>query len=741
MKKIFLFTALVALVANQIIAQAPVPTSWDVTNVNPPTGWSIGGGPYDPSIYSNDGNVSAPSVKMNADGQYVQVYLAAEAGVFEYYLKGMTIGSSSFQGTFDIKTSDNGSSWTTVRSIVNTDIDVNTYTLFSDTCHINTRYIRFFYTDKVSGWNLSLDDISVGIPLAKPEAEINAVIDTDTIFSGGNYYTGEILANTKRINVIIQNQGTDSTLKITNATSSNPNFVVLNTVLNIPFLSSDTIKIDFTPSTSGTISSLLTINNNDANENPYLINLVGYGNGLATEPSTPSVVTSNSKTYSYEVNITPVTPLADEGYLVVFKNGAAPVGAPVDGQTYGAGDPIGNAKVAYIGTSLSCFPKEVYANSTYHLAVYAYSGNGQYTNYTGLPGITSITTPTTMQVPAHYNSLSTSVSTFIDDLHALTNPHTLRFYGDFDDTYINEFGSRDTTNGNKVVTCRYSSFEYIYTPPFNFSVISREHSFPQSWMPTWGNQNLPEYSDYHNLFATHQNSANAVRSNNPLGEVVVITSTFQDGTYGTDANGNKVYEPRDSHKGDAARAMFYMSAAYTTVNGASWSFPDPISTDPISPMNYGQDQDVLKKWHWQDPVSKWEMARNDYIETLQGNRNPFIDSMQYACYIDFKTMTRVVSSSPCLTTPVSIDEVTNLVAQSIYPNPANSNVFVNYTLNKTENVSISLIDIYGKTIKIVAKQKQQSVSYDIDLSNIASGIYFVKLKGESFTKLIKLVKD
>ena len=95
---------------------------------------------------------------------------------------------------------------------------------------------------KRSGWNLSLDDINVGTPLAKPEAEINAIIDTDTIFSGGSYYTGETIANTKRINVIIQNQGTDSTLKITNVTSSNPDFVVTNTSLNIPFLSSDTIS-------------------------------------------------------------------------------------------------------------------------------------------------------------------------------------------------------------------------------------------------------------------------------------------------------------------------------------------------------------------------------------------------------------------------------------------------------------------------------------------------------------------
>jgi hypothetical protein len=260
-------------------------------------------------------------------------------------------------------------------------------------------------------------------------------------------------------------------------------------------------------------------------------------------------------------------------------------------------------------------------------------------------------------------------------------------------------------------------------------------------MPTWGNTNLPEYADYHNLFSVHQNSANAVRSNYALGEVVNVTSTFMGGTYGTDTAGNSVYEPRDSHKGDAARAMFYMGAAYTTVSGSSWAFPDPISTDPLSPRNYGQNQDVLKKWHWQDPVSEWEMARNDYIESLQGNRNPFIDSAQYACYIDFMTMTRVISAAPCTFTPVGIEESSNLINYKVYPNPTNNNVTLKYNLSNTENVQISIVDIYGKIIKNITVINKQSISKNIDLTNISSGIYFVKLQGETFNKLVKVIKN
>ena len=39
-----------------------------------------------------------------------------------------------------------------------------------------------------------------------------------------------------------------------------------------------------------------------------------------------------------------------------------------------------------------------------------------------------------------------------------------------------------------------------------------------------------------------------------------------------------------------------------------------------------KDQETfLRKWNEQDPVDDAEMARNDAIEKLQGDRNPFID--------------------------------------------------------------------------------------------------------------------
>jgi len=48
-----------------------------------------------------------------------------------------------------------------------------------------------------------------------------------------------------------------------------------------------------------------------------------------------------------------------------------------------------------------------------------------------------------------------------------------------------------------------------------------------------------------------------------------------------------------------------------------------------------QNQDVLKAWHFNDLPDNREIARNEYIYDLQGNRNLYIDSVYFVFFIDF----------------------------------------------------------------------------------------------------------
>jgi hypothetical protein len=737
-KSIIIFLSLV--LSSAAISQAPVPFSWAFPNTILPTGFTLGGGSYPPSFYASNGNIAAPSFKLNGTGQWLEIEIAAEAGEISYFLKGQNVGGAPFQGTLDIEFSPNGTTWTSTRTLINSAISTSAYTQFKDTCLPNTRFIRFYYTNKVSGVNISLDDIEIGVPLATPEAEINALIDNDTVFSGASYFTSETLGSTRRINLIVENQGTDSTLRISGVTSSNATeFSVVSFPSTVDSLSNDTIRIDFTPSAAGTRTSTISISNNDTSENPYIINFVGYGNGLATEPATPSSVSfSNVKTYKYEVNFVPTTPLSDESYLVLFKKGSAPTGVPTDGVEYSAGESIGNAKVAYVGKNLSYLSKETHANSTYHVAVFAFSGSGIYSNYNSTPRINSVVTPISMQSPTYYNGISVSSPNFVTQLHSKINPHTLMFYSDFDDTYIQDFVHRDTVNNEKVVTCAYSGEEYMYSAPFNFSVISREHTYPQSWMPTYGDQTKPEYNDYHNLYPVNQNNANAVRSNKPLGKVITVISSYGGAKYGLDSRGKQVYEPRDSHKGNAARAIFYMATAYNSIDGNNWSIPDPIDAFTVP---YGQEETILKQWHWMDPVDEEEMARNDYIESIQNNRNPFIDSMNFACYIDFTTMNKETNASPCLTNSISLEEQSSLLELIAFPNPTQNILNLQYELKNAEKMTISIFNSVGQRIKSMEVKGLERGFESIDVSNLSEGIYQVKVTGSTFESQLKFIKQ
>lgn len=69
----------------------------------------------------------------------------------------------------------------------------------------------------------------------------------------------------------------------------------------------------------------------------------------------------------------------------------------------------------------------------------------------------------------------------------------------------------------------------------------------------------------------------------------------------------QVAEPREKARGNIARAILYMHTRY----GA------PLDRETLT---------LLKQWNRDDPPSKQEVSRNDRIEQIQGQRNPYIDS-------------------------------------------------------------------------------------------------------------------
>lgn len=168
--------------------------------------------------------------------------------------------------------------------------------------------------------------------------------------------------------------------------------------------------------------------------------------------------------------------------------------------------------------------------------------------------------------------------------------------------------------GGKTLYCQ-NTFNSQKRQGFNV-----EHVFPMSWA-TKGLKcgkrkqcrrsskefNLIE-ADLHNLYPSRVD-VNKDRSSYRFGEV---RGEYRH--YGADCDfevsqRSRVAEPAPSRRGEVARAMFYM--AYTYKDQGLTLFK--------------KQADLLEKWHRTDPPSAEERRRNDVIEKIQGNRNPFID--------------------------------------------------------------------------------------------------------------------
>ncbi|MDR3666950.1 MAG: endonuclease, partial [Ignavibacteriaceae bacterium] len=268
------------------------------------------------------------------------------------------------------------------------------------------------------------------------------------------------------------------------------------------------------------------------------------------------------------------------------------------------------------------------------------------------------------QDTAYYSTLSVTSPTVVTDLEArVRSPFTSRTYSDYRDILIPNYESSPTGVGTqRRVSCAYSGYTVVYTPPlvkpfFDFTGLdfSREHTYCQSWWDVASSTN-PYYSDYHHLFLTEQNNTNGMRGNYPLGDCAVVTKSFLACKEGTNLLGQTVFEPRPGDKGDAARGMMYMVIMYD-LNGSygRWNFKWlNESKIPSTP----QDIQTLLRWSKQDPPDRWEVERNNYIATLQLNRNPFVDHPEYLKYVSLYDMTKL---SPVFS-PEPTYQVTNFTA-------------------------------------------------------------------------------
>ena len=128
-----------------------------------------------------------------------------------------------------------------------------------------------------------------------------------------------------------------------------------------------------------------------------------------------------------------------------------------------------------------------------------------------------------------------------------------------------------------------------------------EHTWPQSQ----GAGDLPMKCDLHHLFPSDVD-ANTARANHPFGLVANVDGFNEGGSrLGRDGRGDTVFEPRDAHKGDVARAMLYMSLEY------GWTLP-------------AAQRELFVTWAAEDPADEADIDRSLRIGEQQAFANPLV---------------------------------------------------------------------------------------------------------------------
>ena len=193
------------------------------------------------------------------------------------------------------------------------------------------------------------------------------------------------------------------------------------------------------------------------------------------------------------------------------------------------------------------------------------------------------------------------------------------------------------------------------------------------------------------------------------------------------SRGNKDFGPLDyngiagnqnSWKGDVARSLFYMAVRYnllSLVNG---------NPDDVRDNHQMGDLATLLEWNTLDRADDFEMNRNNYIQTWQYNRNPFIDFPALADYIWGNRVGEVWNNN------LSNNDFEAL-SFVMYPNPTTGNI----TISGIENGGIvQFYDLLGK--QVATHKIEQSTTIPIAFE---SGVYLVKITSNNKTATQKLI--
>lgn len=262
--------------------------------------------------------------------------------------------------------------------------------------------------------------------------------------------------------------------------------------------------------------------------------------------------------------------------------------------------------------------------------------------------------------------------------------------------------------------------------------INAEHVYPQSL----GAANEPAKSDMHNIFPSKIN-VNADRAACAFRDILDTDTEiwYYDNTQTTSIPTSNIdlysekdqescfFEPRESVKGNIARAMFYFYAIY-----------QPQADAESSSFIFNQ-RDVLLQWHLNDPVDDVESRRDSLIALEQGNHNPFIldPTLVERAYV-MADASYPDGSDDCFTGVTSYTDVFAAEQFRLASNLVQDQLTL---FSSIEKGNILIYDLQGRLFKSTPLQLETSIS----VNDLSQGLYLLQVQTETAQTVFRFYKQ
>lgn len=301
-------------------------------------------------------------------------------------------------------------------------------------------------------------------------------------------------------------------------------------------------------------------------------------------------------------------------------------------------------------------------------------------------------------------------------------PDNILDYDNARDTLYHHFA----LNNNDSLSCVYTDFTIWLNPTADPSTdayekgINAEHMWPQSKGASEGNAR----SNLHHIMPCKDN-VNSSRGNTPYSDIIdsrVDRWYYRDMTL-TSPPGSDIdlwsekennyggwFEPRESVKGDVARAMLYFYTIYQE------------HADAADPNFFELQRETFLAWNDADPVDDFELWKTWLIADYQDDLpNPFVvdESLARRAYEGENS----IEHSPA--------ELSQLITLSPnYPNPFKNMTRFHFNLPYNCTGSFKVWNVLGQPV-YQAKFYRPTGAHNFDFKpkdDLPSGIYMYQLK-------------